>query len=56
MVVQTNPRKIVQTGSSLAVTIPPEVLDEMDLEKGDRVVIEADTEQAVLEAVEWTKA
>lgn len=55
MVVQSNPRKIVQTGSSLAVTIPPEVLDEMGLEQGDRVVIEADTEQAVVEAVEWTK-
>lgn len=56
MVVQSNPRKIVQNGSSLAVNIPPGVLDEMGLEQGDRVVIEADSEQAILEAVEWTKA
>jgi len=56
MAEKSNPRKIVQNGSSLAVNIPPAILDELDLEQGDRVVIEADSEQAVLEEVEWTKA
>ena len=30
-------RKIVQTGSSLAVTLPREVVDEFKLKKGDEV-------------------
>jgi putative addiction module antidote len=30
-------RKIVQTGSSLAVTLPSEVVEELKLKKGDEV-------------------
>lgn len=32
-------RKIVQTGSSLAVTLPREVVDEFKLKKGDEVEV-----------------
>jgi len=56
MATTSNPRKIVKNGSSLAINLPPAVLEELDLEKGDRVVIQADSEQAVIEEVEWTKA
>lgn len=56
MTVTSNPRKIVQNGSSLAINVPPKVLEEMGLEKGDRVVIEADSDQAVVEQVEWRTA
>lgn len=30
-------RKIVQTGSSLAITLPREVVEQLDLKKGDEV-------------------
>jgi putative addiction module antidote len=32
-------RKIVQTGSSLAVTLPKEIVDELKLNKGDEVEV-----------------
>lgn len=32
-------RKIIQTGSSLAVTLPREVVDEFKLKKGDEVEV-----------------
>lgn len=32
-------RKIVQTGSSLAVTLPREVVEELKLKKGDEVEV-----------------
>lgn len=32
-------RKIVQTGSSLAVTLPKEVVDQFKLKKGDEVEV-----------------
>lgn len=32
-------RKIVQTGSSLAVTLPREVVEQLKLEKGDEVEV-----------------
>jgi antitoxin component of MazEF toxin-antitoxin module len=32
-------RKIVQTGTSLAVTLPKEVVDELKLKKGDEVEV-----------------
>lgn len=31
------PRKIVQTGSSLAVTLPKDIVDQLGLKKGDPV-------------------
>jgi antitoxin component of MazEF toxin-antitoxin module len=53
---QSNPRKIVQNGSSLAVNIPPAILEDIGLEKGDRVVIESDGQQAVIEQVRINRA
>jgi antitoxin component of MazEF toxin-antitoxin module len=35
------PRKIVQTGSSLAVTLPKDIVDRLGLEKGDEVEVTA---------------
>lgn len=35
------PRKIVQTGSSLAVTLPKEIVDRLGLKKGDEVEVSA---------------
>ncbi|HUE87514.1 MAG TPA: AbrB/MazE/SpoVT family DNA-binding domain-containing protein [Vicinamibacterales bacterium] len=32
-------RKIVQTGSSLAVTLPREIVEELELKKGDEVEV-----------------
>ena len=34
-------RKIVQTGSSLAVTLPKDIVDRLDLKKGDEVEVSA---------------
>lgn len=35
------PRKIVQTGSSLAVTLPKDIVDRLGLKKGDEVEVSA---------------
>ena len=35
------PRKIVQTGSSLAVTLPKDIVDQLGLKKGDDVEVTA---------------
>ena len=35
------PRKIVQTGSSLAVTLPKDIVDQLGLKKGDEVEVSA---------------
>ena len=35
------PRKIVQTGSSLAVTLPKDIVDHLGLKKGDEVEVSA---------------
>jgi putative addiction module antidote len=34
-------RKIVQTGSSLAVTLPKDIVDQLGLKKGDEVEVTA---------------
>jgi putative addiction module antidote len=34
-------RKIVQTGSSLAVTLPKDIVDQLGLKKGDEVEVSA---------------
>lgn len=49
---QSNPRKIVQNGSSLAVNIPPALLADVGLEKGDRVVLESDGDTIEVEQVQ----
>lgn len=35
------PRKIVQTGSSLAVTLPRDIVEQLGLKKGDEVDVSA---------------
>lgn len=35
------PRKIVQTGSSLAVTLPKDIVEQLGLKKGDEVEVSA---------------
>jgi putative addiction module antidote len=35
------PRKIVQTGSSLAVTLPKDIVDQLGLKRGDEVEVSA---------------
>lgn len=56
MTTTSNPRKIYQSGNGLVVSIPKNIRDEMGLEKGDRVVLEADGQVATIEAVEWRRA
>jgi len=51
MVEQSNPRKIVSNGSSLAVNVPPRLLEDVGLDKGDRVVLESDGDTISMEAV-----
>lgn len=41
-------RKIVQTGSSLAVTLPREVVDEFKLKKGDEVEVSVHPQTGVI--------
>ena len=35
------PRRIIQTGSSLAVTLPKDIVDQLGLKKGDEVEVSA---------------
>lgn len=35
------PRKIIQTGTSLAVTLPKDIVDQLRLKKGDEVEVTA---------------
>jgi len=37
---RTNPRKVTTSGGMTVVSIPTDLLDEVGLEKGDRVVLE----------------
>lgn len=41
-------RKIVQTGSSLAVTLPREVVDEFKLKKGDEIEVSVHPQTGVI--------
>ena len=41
-------RKIVQTGSSLAVTLPREIVDEFKLKKGDEVEVSVHPQTGVI--------
>lgn len=53
MTVSSNPRKIYQSGSSLVVSFPEEVMNELGVEKGDRVAFEAEDGEAVVRPVTW---
>jgi antitoxin component of MazEF toxin-antitoxin module len=41
-------RKIVQTGSSLAVTLPKDIVDEFKLKKGDEVDVSVHPQTGVI--------
>jgi len=51
----SNPRKVIRTGSSSAVTIPEKILDHADLEEGDRVVLVSDGDSVEIEPVQWRR-
>jgi putative addiction module antidote len=41
-------RKIVQTGSSLAVTLPKDIVDDLNLKKGDEVDVSVHPQTGVV--------
>jgi len=51
---QTNPRKITSSGGMTVVSIPTELLEEVGLEKGDRVVLSPEADGFRAREVEWT--
>jgi len=53
---QTNPRKVTTSGGMTVVSLPTDLLDEVGLEKGDRVVLSPTDTGFVAEKVEWTVA
>jgi antitoxin component of MazEF toxin-antitoxin module len=53
MTAQSNPRKLYRSGNSIVVSLPKNVLDEMSITAGDRIVITADGSSAEFEPVEW---
>jgi len=56
MTVQSNPRKLYQSGNGTVVGLTQEVLQEAGLEKGDRVVLTANDGEITVEPVEWRRA
>jgi antitoxin component of MazEF toxin-antitoxin module len=53
MTAQSNPRKLYRNGNSTVVSIPDDILREMDIEAGDRIVITAESDSAEFEPVTW---
>jgi len=53
MTAQTNPRKLTTSGGMTVVSLPDGFLEEIGLEKGDRVVLEADGSGFTAKPVEW---
>jgi len=53
---QTNPRKVTQSGGMLVVSLPTDFLEEVGLEKGDRVVLSPAPNGFRAERVEWEVA
>jgi len=49
----TNPRKVTTSGGMTVVSLPDDLLDEIGLEKGDRVVLRPDGNGFRAEPVEW---
>jgi antitoxin component of MazEF toxin-antitoxin module len=42
MAKKTNPRKVTTSGGMTVISLPRELLEETGIQKGDRVVLEAD--------------
>jgi len=51
----TSPRKLTTSGGMTVVSIPSGFLDEVGLEKGDRLVLEATENGFEASKVEWKK-
>ena len=49
----SNPRKITQSGGMVVVSIPTSLLDEVGLQKGDRVVLSPTDNGFEAQRVEW---
>jgi len=50
----STPRKIGKDGNSLKVTLDRELLAELDLERGDRLVQSIEDGRLVMQKAEWT--
>jgi len=50
----STPRKIGKDGNSLKVTLDRELLDVLDLERGDRLVQSVEDNKLVMQKAEWT--
>ena len=50
---QTNPRKVIQAGNNLAITLPNRKLEEWGIEKGDRYVLEKTENGFEARRVQW---
>ena len=49
----SNPRKITQSGGMVVVSLPTSLLDEVGLQKGDRVVLSPTDNGFKAQRVEW---
>jgi antitoxin component of MazEF toxin-antitoxin module len=53
---QTNPRKVTTSGGMTVVSLPTSLLEEVGLEKGDRVVLEPRDQGFLAQKVTWQVA
>jgi len=53
MAEQSNPRKLYQSGNGTVVSLPKDVMAEVDLEQGDQVILTAGEGEVVMEEVEY---
>lgn len=51
---QTNPRKVTTSGGMTVVSLPNDLLADVGLEKGDRVVLEPTDNGFLAKKVQWT--
>jgi hypothetical protein len=53
---QSNPRKVIQIGNNLGLTLPNGKVEDWGIEKGDRYVFKKTETGLELEPVEWRRA
>lgn len=53
---QSNPRKVTTSGGMTVVSLPTGLLEEVGLEKGDRVVLEPRPNGFLAQKVKWEVA
>jgi antitoxin component of MazEF toxin-antitoxin module len=56
MAKQSNPRKVSKRGNSAHVSLPVELMADVGLELGDRVVIQSDGQTLTIQPVQWEVA